>query len=173
MTTTVAPPFKAAPRSVYWEVVSSPLGDFLLAGDGRLLVEAHLPGRWTERTVPAAWQRRDGAVAPAAEQLDAYFRGSRREFDLDFAPTGTPFQLRVWAGLCDIPYGSTATYGDVAASVGNPKASRAVGMANNRNPIALFIPCHRVIGANGSLTGYGGGLEMKTWLLEHERRNTG
>jgi methylated-DNA-[protein]-cysteine S-methyltransferase len=85
------------------------------------------------------------------------------------APSGTPFQLGVWRALQDIPYGTTATYRDVASAIGNPKSTRAVGMANNRNPIALLIPCHRVIGADGSLTGYGGGLEMKAWLLDHER----
>jgi methylated-DNA-[protein]-cysteine S-methyltransferase len=108
-------------------------------------------------------------MAPAARQLDEYFNGTRRSFELAFVPTGTPFQLAVWQALQGIDYGTTASYRDVATTVGNPKATRAVGLANNRNPIALFIPCHRVIGANGSLTGYGGGLEMKSWLLAHER----
>jgi methylated-DNA-[protein]-cysteine S-methyltransferase len=95
--------------------------------------------------------------------------GTRQGFDLDFAPSGTPFQLGVWRALQAIPYGTTASYRDVAVAIDNPNAMRAVGLANNRNPIALMIPCHRVIGADGSLTGYGGGLEMKAWLLDHER----
>ncbi len=170
MATTLARRFLAPPASVHWDVVETPLGGFLLAGEGRLLVAARLPGRWSPSDVPASWRRTDGALAPAADQLDAYFRGARRSFDLDYAPSGTPFQLAVWAALCSIPFAATATYGDIATAVGNAKAARAVGMANNRNPIALFIPCHRVIGASGSLTGYGGGLEMKSWLLDHEAR---
>ena len=161
--------FGTAPTPTLWEPVDSPLGSFLIAGQGRVVVATHLPGCWSEDDLPRDWVRKDGALGPAADQLDAYFRGTRRAFDLDFAPSGTTFQLSVWAALCVIPYGTTASYRDIATSVGNPKATRAVGMANNRNPIALFIPCHRVIGADGSLTGYGGGLEMKTWLLEHER----
>ncbi len=157
------------PTTIYWEEADSPLGTFLLAGDGRTVVRVSLPGGWAKEDVPAAWTYAPGAMAPTTRQLAAYFDGTQRDFDLDFAPSGTPFQLGVWHALQDIPYGTTASYGDVAAAVGNPKATRAVGLANNRNPIALLIPCHRVIGADGSLTGYGGGLEMKSWLLAHER----
>jgi methylated-DNA-[protein]-cysteine S-methyltransferase len=108
-------------------------------------------------------------MAPAADQLDEYFEGTRRTFELTFLPRGTEFQRSVWDALLEIPFATTASYKDIATSIGNERATRAVGMANNRNPIALFIPCHRVIGADGSMTGYGGGLPMKEWLLGHER----
>jgi methylated-DNA-[protein]-cysteine S-methyltransferase len=108
-------------------------------------------------------------VAKAEEQLRAYCAGELRDFDLPLEPRGTAWQQAVWQALTDIPYGRTASYGEIAARVGNPRASRAVGMANNRNPIALIIPCHRVIGTSGSLVGYGGGLELKESLLSHER----
>lgn len=109
-------------------------------------------------------------LAEASRQLEEYFSGNRREFILPLAPKGTPFQLRVWQALSAIPYGETRTYGDIARRIGSPKACRAVGMANHRNPISIIVPCHRVVGANGSLTGYGGGLEAKRFLLELERR---
>lgn len=104
----------------------------------------------------------------ARKELEEYFAGRRREFDLPLAPHGTLFQQRVWQALRAIPYGSTCTYGELAAAVGNPRASRAVGMANHRNPLPILIPCHRVIGASGALTGYGGGLEWKRRLLAIE-----
>jgi O-6-methylguanine DNA methyltransferase len=113
----------------------------------------------------------DAWFKDVAAQLDAYFAGELSTFDLEMNLLGTPFQQRVWSQLCDIPYGETISYGELARRVGNANASRAVGLANGRNPIALIVPCHRVIGANGSLTGYGGGLERKTWLLEHELRH--
>jgi len=105
----------------------------------------------------------------AARQLDSYFAGELKEFSLPLEPSGTAFMKQVWAALCEIPYGKTATYGEIAGKVGRPKAARAVGLANNRNPIPIFIPCHRVIGTDGSLTGYRGGLEMKKRLLELEK----
>lgn len=108
-------------------------------------------------------------IKSAAAQLREYFSGRRRQFDLPLAPKGTPFQKKVWAALCEIPYGETRTYGQIAEKVGNPKASRAVGMANHNNPIMIVIPCHRVIGANGSLTGYAGGLSVKQQLLDLEQ----
>lgn len=107
-------------------------------------------------------------IREAFRQLEAYFRGDLMVFSLPLAPAGTPFQRRVWEVLLTIPYGETASYGDVAAAAGNVKAARAVGMANNRNPVAIVIPCHRVIGADGRLVGYGGGLELKRRLLELE-----
>lgn len=106
----------------------------------------------------------------AKKQLDEYFEGTRITFDVPLNPLGTAFQKKVWSTLCDIPYGETRSYKDIAISVGNEKACRAVGMANNKNPIAIIIPCHRVIGSNGSLVGYAGGLDMKRRLLEHEGR---
>ena len=107
-------------------------------------------------------------LSEAERQLCEYFAGTRRQFALPLAPKGTAFQQKVWAALCTIPYGETRSYGEIAAQIGNPKACRAVGMANNRNPLPILIPCHRVIGADGTLTGYGGGLERKTLLLKLE-----
>ena len=106
----------------------------------------------------------------AKKQLEEYFAGRRREFQLPLAPKGTEFQQKVWKALLDIPYGETRSYGEIARAIGNPKASRAVGMANNRNPIAIIIPCHRVIGSTGKLVGYGGGLDKKEFLLNLERQ---
>lgn len=105
----------------------------------------------------------------AASQLDEYYRGERKTFSLPLKVTGTVFQERVWQALLTIPYGQTRSYGEIAAQVGNPKASRAVGMANNRNPISIIIPCHRVIGSDGKLVGYGGGMHRKVWLLDLEK----
>lgn len=104
----------------------------------------------------------------AADQLDAYFAGERTAFDLPLAPRGSEFQQRVWAGLLEIPYGQTESYGELAERIGSPGAARAVGLANGKNPIGIVIPCHRVVGANGSLTGYGGGLDRKKQLLDLE-----
>lgn len=117
------------------------------------------------------YERKETPVlAEAGRQLGEYFDGRRREFDLPLAPEGTEFMLRVWKALQDIPYGETRSYKEIAAMTGNSKACRAVGLANNRNPISIFIPCHRVIGANGDLVGYGGGLDKKTFLLDLERQ---
>ena len=108
-------------------------------------------------------------VKEAYRQLSEYLKGERKAFDLPLRPRGTDFQKQVWRALCDIPYGETRTYKQIAEAIGNPKAVRAVGMANNRNPITIIVPCHRVIGANGKLVGYGGGLEMKEFLLRLEK----
>ena len=107
----------------------------------------------------------------AAADLAEYFEGSRREFTVPVRLTGTDFQQEVWAALCEIPYGATATYGDIARRVGRPRACRAVGMANHRNPVPIIVPCHRVIGSGGALTGYGGGLAVKSYLLAWEKEN--
>ena len=109
---------------------------------------------------------------PVKQQLDEYFAGERKVFDIKLAPKGTPFQQSVLAALQDIPYGETRSYGEIAVAIGNPKSVRAVGSANGNNPIALIIPCHRVIGSNGSLTGFGGGLETKRFLLEFEMQHS-
>jgi methylated-DNA-[protein]-cysteine S-methyltransferase len=149
--------------------VESPIGPLtLLARDGVLTNLSMHEQRHTARppddaVVDDAWFK------DVADQLDAYFAGELMTFDLEMSLLGTPFQRSVWSQLRAIPYGETISYGELAARVGNPNASRAVGLANGRNPISIVVPCHRVIGANGSLTGYGGGLERKTWLLEHER----
>ena len=108
-------------------------------------------------------------LAEADSQLAAYFDGTRQDFNLPLCMTGTDFQLRCWQALQTIPYGETISYGEQARRIGNPKAVRAVGGANHRNPISIVVPCHRVIGANGTLTGYGGGMDKKAWLLEHEK----
>jgi len=107
----------------------------------------------------------------AAKQLTEYFEGRRKSFDLPLAPTGTEFQMKCWKALQEIPYGETRTYGEIAEKIGNPKACRAVGLSNNRNPISIVIPCHRVIGANGKLVGYAGGLNVKEYLLNLEKEN--
>ena len=108
-------------------------------------------------------------VLNCKKQLDEYFAGKRKTFDLPLAPKGTEFQQKVWNALKEIPYGETRTYGEIAAAIGNPKGARAVGMANNKNPIGILIPCHRVVGANGKLVGYAGGMEKKEWLLRLEK----
>jgi methylated-DNA-[protein]-cysteine S-methyltransferase len=114
----------------------------------------------------------DGPAAAAARQLEEYFAGTRTVFELKVAPVGTDFEKRVWKDLVGIPFGATDTYGAIAGRLGDPGASRAVGVANARNPIAIIIPCHRVIGSDGDLTGYAGGLHRKRWLLEHESGQT-
>jgi methylated-DNA-[protein]-cysteine S-methyltransferase len=117
----------------------------------------------------AGWERHDAAFGDVATQLTEYFEGRRRVFELPLAPEGTPFQLRVWNALLEIPYGETISYGELAARIGDRSASRAVGLANGSNPLPIVIPCHRVIGSNGKLTGYGGGLAVKQQLLVLER----
>ena len=162
---TVADP-TAAPFST---VIKSPLGNLFALSDGQSITALYTPGH---RRHPGP-EIRSGAAAPVLaelhRQLDEYFSGGRREFDLPLAAVGTPFQQSVWAELRKIPYGGTAGYGQIAARLGHPTAVRAVGAANGRNPISLLVPCHRVVGADGSLTGYAGGVEAKRWLLDHER----
>ena len=129
--------------------------------DGALLaITTHRPYEGIEQETPL--------IKEAYRQLSEYLKGERRKFDLPLKPRGTDFQKRVWRALCDIPYGETRSYKQIAEAIGNPKAVRAVGMANNRNPITIVVPCHRVIGADGKLVGYGGGLEMKEFLLRLE-----
>jgi methylated-DNA-[protein]-cysteine S-methyltransferase len=147
----------------YYDTMDSLLGELLLATDGHALTAVHMDG-----TPDPGWRRDRGALREPAEQLEAYFAGELRDFDLPLAPQGTPFQREVWSALRGIPYGSTISYGELAAAVGRPHAARAVGAANGRNPIAVVVPCHRVIGASGALTGYGGGLGRKRLLLDLE-----
>lgn len=146
-----------------YDTIDSPLGELLLASDGRALTAVHMGG-----APGPGWQRDPVPLREAADQLQAYFAGELREFDLPLAPAGTPFQREVWEALRRIPYGETIGYGELAAAVGRPHAARAVGAANGRNPIAVVVPCHRVIGASGALTGYGGGLGRKRLLLDLE-----
>lgn len=150
---------------------STPIGPVTILADGADIVGVYLqvyahgadPSEYGERV------ERDRVLDEAARQLTEYFSGDRTKFDLPLRPEGTDFQQRVWRALRDIPFGETWSYGELARHIGNPTASRAVGLANGRNPISIVIPCHRVIGANGSMTGYGGGIERKRWLLAHER----
>jgi methylated-DNA-[protein]-cysteine S-methyltransferase len=138
----------------------------MLCGDEESLTALHLPGHWAK---PAAgWRRDDARFADVARQLEQYFDGERTTFDIPLRMQGGPFEREVWAELLRIPYGETASYGEIARRVGKPHASRAVGAANGRNPIAIIVPCHRVIGSDGALTGYGGGLERKRALLDLE-----
>jgi methylated-DNA-[protein]-cysteine S-methyltransferase len=148
--------------------MSSPVGELLLTGDGDSLDGLHLSDSRRPTVSPNGHGRDDDAFVDARTQLAEYFEGDRISFELSLSPTGTPFQLRVWNALRTIPYAATASYGEVAAAIGSPSASRAVGLANGRNPLAIVIPCHRVIGADGSLVGYGGGLDRKRRLLDLE-----
>jgi methylated-DNA-[protein]-cysteine S-methyltransferase len=153
--------------------MESPIGELLLVGDGHALHGLHMQEGGTAVAVDPEWRPADGAFAHVRRQLSEYFDGERVEFDVPLAMAGTPFQRRVWDALREIPYGETTTYGELAQHVGRPSASRAVGLANGRNPIAVIVPCHRVIGSDGSLTGYGGGLERKRLLLDLEAAQVG
>jgi methylated-DNA-[protein]-cysteine S-methyltransferase len=155
---------------VFYSTYDSPLGELLLVGDGRSLTGLYMQAQKYAREVQPEWKRDAQPFRAAVEQLDAYFAGELRAFDLSLAPSGTDFQRTVWRALLDVQFGTTATYGELARRIGSPRAPRAVGLANGRNPIGLIVPCHRIIGANGSLTGYGGGIERKRWLLAHEAR---
>jgi len=151
----------------YWSY-EYPIGEFSVAEDDGRIVYVSLADS-DRKAIPKEYERRESPVIKkAAKQLGEYFYGRRKGFDLPLEFRGTDFQKKVWAALLEIPYGETRTYGDIAKQIGNPKGSRAVGMANNRNPIAIICPCHRVIGADGSLTGYEGGLDRKEFLLKLE-----
>ena len=143
-------------------IVDSPIGPLTLSADEDGLTGLHMGTLDVEDAVST------DRFGDAIEQLDSYWRGERRAFDLRLSPKGTPFQERVWKALTAIPYGTTISYGELARRVGNPRAVRAVGRANGRNPIAVIVPCHRVIGADGTLTGFGGGLDRKRTLLALE-----
>jgi methylated-DNA-[protein]-cysteine S-methyltransferase len=153
---------------MHYTTFNSPVGELLASADsaGRIAGLHFLDGH----RLPArdGWVRDEQALAPLREQLEGYFAGERRDFELELAPSGSAFQLAVWRALRAIPYGQTASYGEIATAVGRPGAARAVGGANNRNPIAIVVPCHRVIGVDGTLTGYGGGLPRKQRLLALE-----
>lgn len=154
----------------HYTYIESPIGRLRLHTDGVALTGLYMD---VERHSPlgAAAGFEDASAGPlprTVRQLSEYFSGQRRDFDLPLRLHGTEFQQRVWQVLKQIPYGQTWSYGEMARHIGNPAASRAVGLANGRNPISILVPCHRVIGADGSLTGYGGGVERKRWLLCHE-----
>ena len=155
-----------------YTIVESPVGPLTLA-----CVDGFLTALYMDRQrhrPPDEWfgEPDSGPFTAVIEQLDEYFAGQRKEFDLPLRLDGTPFQRTVWAALREIPYGETTSYGELADRIGKPTASRAVGLANGKNPIGIIVPCHRVVGANGSLTGYGGGLERKQHLLDFEQRRT-
>lgn len=147
---------------------TSPIGTLLLTARAGALTGLWIRGEKHAPQIASEWQRNDGALRDVTSQLDDYFAGRRWTFTLPLAPAGTDFQQRVWAELRRIPVGTTISYGELARRIGQPAAVRAVGLANGRNPISIVVPCHRVIGANGALTGYGGGLTAKAWLLAHE-----
>jgi methylated-DNA-[protein]-cysteine S-methyltransferase len=156
-----------------YTTIDSPLGALLVARDDVGLVALLLPtGR--HRSTPAPeWPRDDAAFDDVRTQLAEYFAGERTQFDLPLHLIGSAFQQRVWAALREIPCGETTSYGALAGILGTPGAARAVGLANGQNPVSIIVPCHRVIGADGSLTGYGGGLDAKRWLLAHEAAQAG
>lgn len=152
-----------------YRTIDSPIGLLTLAGTGGALTNLRMVDQTYEPS-RADWIENSGAFTDAVEQLDAYFSGDLVDFDLELKLRGTEFQQRVWKALLTIPYAETRSYGEIAEQIGAPGAARAVGLANGHNPIAIIVPCHRVIGASGKLTGYGGGLDRKQKLLELERR---
>jgi methylated-DNA-[protein]-cysteine S-methyltransferase len=154
--------------TTYYTYVDSPIGQVFVQGDGQFVTGLYWPNHKHWHGVKAASRQDDVPFAAVREQLAEYFAGTRQEFDVPLKLTGTPFQRRVWQELTRIPFGTTITYGELARRIGQPTASRAVGLANGRNPISIIVPCHRVIGTSGKLTGYGGGLSVKQRLLELE-----
>jgi methylated-DNA-[protein]-cysteine S-methyltransferase len=153
--------------------ISTPVGRLRLAGDERGLRSISFENRFHPATLAERPQRTEEPFREAIAQLNAYFAGELRRFDLPLAPEGTPFQREVWSALMAIPYGETVSYGELARRLGRPAASRAVGAANGKNPIPIVIPCHRVVGAEGSLTGFGGGIAIKRRLLDLEAGASG
>lgn len=157
-------------NTIYYDDIDSPVGRLRLIADADGLREMCFEVESHPTVLQPEWVRASKPLEVAHRQLDEYFAGTRRAFELRLNPHGTPFQLMVWMALRQIPYGSTISYGELARRVGKPAASRAVGAANGRNPLSIIVPCHRVIGANGKLTGFGGGLPIKQFLLELEQR---
>jgi methylated-DNA-[protein]-cysteine S-methyltransferase len=156
---------------MYYYIIESPISLILLAGNEEGLKHLIFLKGEKEFKIPEEWLKNEEFFKETISQLKAYFSGELQFFDLKLAPEGTEFQKSVWKALCEIPYGETQSYKDIAVSVGKSKAYRAVGLANNRNPIAIIIPCHRVIGSNGKLTGYASGLDVKEFLLGLEQCN--
>jgi len=157
---------------MYYDYLDSPVGRLLLVLDKDGLRHVHFVNGRQPLDIDESWERGAGALHEARSQLNAYFAGKLSRFDLPLDPQGTEFQRQVWLELLRIPYGRTTTYGEIATRLGDAGASRAVGAANGSNPLAIVVPCHRVIGANGKLTGYGGGLTTKRFLLDHEQRHS-
>lgn len=153
----------------YYTTIDSPLGPLVALSDGAFLTGLYLPNHKGWNGPAAAWVESETPFAAGRRQLSEYFAGTRQEFDVPLRSEGTPFQQQVWRELARIPFGTTITYAELARRIGQPGASRAVGNANGRNPISILVPCHRVVGTNGTLTGYAGGVEKKQWLLAFER----
>ena len=156
------------PLAMYYTYLESPVGPFLVAGDSSALAITSFSTGHQHRRPGSDWIDDRRPLEFAIRQLDEYFAGERSAFDLPLRIVGTPFQKEVWEALRDVPFGETASYGQIARAIGRPNASRAVGAANGANVLPIIIPCHRIIGADGSLTGFGGGLETKVFLLAHE-----
>lgn len=156
----------------HWNRIESPVGELLLTAHEDELREIWFVNGRHPVSIPAGVRQGGELLAEVERQLGEYFGGQRRTFDLPLAPQGTDFQRRVWKALLDVPFGTTVAYSDIATAVGTPAAVRAVGAANGRNPIPIVIPCHRIIGKDGSLTGYGGGLPVKRFLLRLEGATT-
>jgi methylated-DNA-[protein]-cysteine S-methyltransferase len=156
---------------IEYRTIDSPIGPLTLAGHDSVLTTLRMVDQTYEPS-RVGWSPNPGAFDDAVEQLGAYFAGELTEFDIELDLRGTEFQQRVWKALLTIPYGETRSYGKIAEQIGTPGSARAVGLANGHNPIAIIVPCHRVIGANGGLTGYGGGLDRKRTLLELEKQRS-
>ncbi|MDR0463261.1 MAG: methylated-DNA--[protein]-cysteine S-methyltransferase [Pseudomonadales bacterium] len=151
------------------QIISSPIGELLIAAEGDYLVELRLPKLFKKENYILG---NSSMLERTAKQLEEYFVGKRKDFDIPLKLYGTDFQKQTWEALISVPYGKTASYKDIAIQIGSPKACRAVGGANNKNPIAIIVPCHRIVGANSKLVGYAGGLDIKTMLLDLEKSNS-
>lgn len=158
--------------TTFYSYIDCPLGRLFVRGDGQFVTALYMPEQKGWRGPDASWQQCDDAFGLVREQLGEYFAGSRQIFDVPHKLAGTPFQRRVWQELLRIPFGTTISYAQLAQRLGQPTATRAVGNANSRNPISIIVPCHRVIGSNGKLAGYAGGIENKQWLIEWEKERT-
>lgn len=161
--------------AVYYDCMESPLGTLVLATDGEALTGAWFDGQRHQPPIGPQWRRRHDVpiLRQAAGELREYFAGERAQFDLPRAPTGTPFQRAVWDAIATVPFGATIAYRELAARAGRPECIRAAGAATGRNPLSIVVPCHRIVGADGALTGYAGGLARKRWLLARERAGDG
>ena len=160
---------KKPTKTLYTTAYNSPIGTLTLAADEHGLRHIVFPQGSRRFSPPDSWEKSRYGFAETISQLDEYFSGERKSFTFQLSPQGTDFQRSVWLALLQVGYGKTSSYGDIAKLIGKPKASRAVGAANGANPIPIVIPCHRIIGSAGKLTGFGGGLPTKQWLLAHER----
>jgi methylated-DNA-[protein]-cysteine S-methyltransferase len=159
---------EATTQKLLYTTLDSPIGELLLLGDGEALHGLYMQDGRKPTQLSPSWELTPTVFADVIEQLSAYFAGRRTSFDVPLAMRGSSFQLQVWRALQDIAYGETISYGELGRRIGQPSAARAVGMANGCNPVSIIVPCHRVIGANGTLTGYGGGIERKRLLLDLE-----